>query len=317
VVARNAGLAKAARRSLGNVDARGELSAYPYPKSKLTKEDAMKLPYASRIKVLMVSVLLVAAVGLSGCANLPIDLSALPFDLPFLAPTPTFTPTPIPTPTPTPEPTATPRPGETPIPPTPTPVPTPQVTIPDGFTPVMDANLGYSLAVPRGWTALDLRGQQFQQLANTFGMGAQLEPLNEFLASPEGESLGVIYVTDLMGAMFGGLPTGLNVFVLDVPGATPEWLLGLIEANLEANAAMLGDAQIEDISTAVINNIPGVRGTATVDLSSQGLNAKVFAKVVGLIANDKVYILTLVTQEGNRAAKEPQFDQIIGTFRPE
>lgn len=277
----------------------------------------MKLPYRSRTGILMVAVLLAAAVAISGCAALPIDLSALPFELPFLAPTPTFTPTPVPTPTPTPEPTPTPRPGETPVPPTPTPVPTPQVTIPEGFTVVTDDNLGYSLAVPRGWTALDLRSAQFQNLANTFGMGAQLEPLNDFLASPEGESLGVIYVTDLMGAMFGGLPTGLNVFVLDVPGATPEWLLELIEANLEANAAMLGDVQIEDINTAVINNIPGVRGSAVANLSSVGMNASVFAKVVGLVANDKVYILTLVTQEGSRADKEPVFDQIIGTFRPE
>ena len=59
----------------------------------------------------MVGVLLVAAVAFSGCAALPIDLSAIPFDLPFLAPTATFTPTPVPTPTPTPEPTPTPRPG--------------------------------------------------------------------------------------------------------------------------------------------------------------------------------------------------------------
>ena len=281
----------------------------------------MKLPYRSKSGAIMVGVLLAVAVAVSGCAvdtsALPIDLSALPFDLPFLAPTPTFTPTPVPTATPMPEPTATPKPGETPIPATPTPVPTPQVTIPDGFTPVVDANLGYSLAVPRGWTALDLRSAQFQNLANTFGMGAQLGPLNDFLASPEGDGLGAIYVTDLMGAMFGGLPTGLNVFVVDVPNATPEWLLELIQTNLEANSAMLGDVQIESINTDVINNIPGVRGSATADLSSRGMNAKVFAKVVGLVANDKVYILSLVTQEGSRADKEPVFDQIVGTFRPE
>lgn len=281
----------------------------------------MKLPYRSKTSVLMVGILLAVAVAVSGCAvdtsALPFDLSALPFEVPFLAPTPTFTPTPVPTPTPTAEPTPTPKPGETPIPPTPTPIPTPQVTIPDGFTPVMDSNLGYSLAVPRGWTSLDLRSAQFQNLANTFGMGAQLGPLNDFLASPEGDGLGAIYVTDLMGAMFGGLPTGLNVFVVDVPGATPEWLLELINTNLDANSGMLGDVQIEDINTAVINGIPGVKGSAVADLSSQGMNAKVFAKIVGLVANDKVYILTLVTQEGSRADKEPAFDQIVGTFRPE
>ena len=47
------------------------------------------------------------------------------------------------------------------------------------------------------------------------------------------------------------------------------------------------------------------------------MNASVFAKVVAIIANDKIYILTLVAQDNQRAAKEPVFDQIIGTFRPE
>ena len=107
------------------------------------------------------------------------------------------------------------------------------------------------------------------------------------------------------------------MFVIDVPGATPEWLLGLIEANMEASADMLGDVEVHDLNTAVINNIPGVRGSATADLSSVGMNAKAFAKVVGLVANDKVYVLTLVTQDTNQAAKEPVFDQIIGSFRPE
>ncbi len=281
----------------------------------------MKLPFASKSKALIGVMLLVTVVTVSGCAvdlsALPVDLSALPFDIPFLAPTPTYTPTPIPTPTITPEPTATPKPGETPIPPTPTPVPTPLVTIPGDFSPVVDDNLGYSFAVPRGWTALDLRSAQFQNLANTFGMGAQLEPLNEFLASPEGDMLGAIYVTDLMSAMFGGLPTALNVSVIDAPGATSDWLLELITSNLEANSSMLGDVQIEDINTAVINGMPGVKGSAIADLSSQGLGSKVFVKVASVIANDKIYIMTMLTEEGNRADKEPGFDQIIGTFRPE
>jgi hypothetical protein len=286
-----------------------------------TKEDLMRKPFGSTLelmpKTVLASTLLVLALGLAGCAGMPIDLSALPFDLPFLAPTPTFTPTPVPTPTNTPEPTPTPRPGETPVPATATPVPTPQVTIPDGFTPVADENLGYSLAVPGGWSELDLRSSQFQNLANTFGMGAQLEPLNAFLESPEGEALGVIYITDLMAAMFGGLPTVLNVSVIDAPGQTPESLLTWLEGMIEANASMLGDATIESLETATVNNLPAVRGVATADLSQVGMNAQVFGKVVALIANEKVYILTLVTQESQRAAKEPAFDQIIGTFRPE
>jgi len=252
-------------------------------------------------KTMLASTLLVLALVMAGCAGLPFDLSQLPFDLPFLAPTPTFTPTT----------------GETPIPATATPVPTPKVTIPNGFSPVVDDRLGYSFAVPGGWSELDLRSAQFQNLANTFGMGAQLGPLNDFLASPEGEALGYIYVTDLMSAMFGGLPTVLNVTVIDAPGQTPESLLTWLESMIEANASMLGDAKIEALETATVNGLPAVRGTATANLASVGMNVSVFAKVVALIANDKVYILTLAAQDTQRAAKEPSFDQIIGTFRPE
>ncbi len=281
----------------------------------------MRKPFGSTPKLMpktvLASTLLILALTMAGCAGMPIDLSALPFDLPFLAPTPTFTPSPVPTPTNTPEPTATPRPGETPIPATATPVPTPQVTIPEGFAPVLDENLGYSLAVPGGWSELDLRGAQFQNLANTFGMGSQLGPLNDFLASPEGEALGVIYVTDLMSAMFGGLPTLLNVTVIDAPGQTPESLLTWLEGMIDANASMLGDATIESMETATVNGLPAVRGSATANLASVGMNASVYAKVVALIANDKVYILTLGAQLDQRAAKEPAFDQIVGTFRPE
>jgi hypothetical protein len=281
----------------------------------------MKVSKQSKItansRLMLASVVVVVALALGGCAGLPFDLSQIPFASMFLAPTPTFTPTPVPTPTPTPEPTNTPRPGETPIPATSTPVPTPQVTIPQGFTPVVDEERGYSLAVPGGWTALDVRSAQFQNLANTFGMGGQLAPLNDFLASPEGESLGVIYVTDLMAAMFGGLPTALVTFVVDAPGATPESVMELIQANLDANASMLGDVEIRDLNTATINNLPGVRGAVVADLSSVGMAQTVFAKVAALIANDKIYILALVTPNDKQAANEPVFDQIIGTFRPE
>ena len=158
-----------------------------------------------------------------------------------------------------------------------------------------DENLGYSLAVPGGWSELDLRSAQFQNLANTFGMGAQLGPLNDFLASPEGDALGVIYVTDLMSAMFGGLPTLLNVTVIDAPGQTPESLLTWLEGMIDANASMLGDATIESMETATINGLPAVVVSATANLASVGMNASVYAKVVALIANDKVYILTLAS----------------------
>ena len=272
---------------------------------------------SKRVKqTILVSSMVIVALALSACAGMP-DLSQVPFVSQFI-PTPTpLPPTATPIPSPTPEPTNTPKPGETAVPATATPIPTPQVTIPQGFTPVKDTERGYSLAVPGGWTPLDLRSAQFQQMAGTFGMSGQLGPLNDFLASPQGKILGVIYMTDIANALFGGLPTLLNVTVIDAPGYTPDTAKELIDANLKANASMLGDVKIGELTTATVNGLPAVRGTASADLTKVGVKAQVYAKVVGLIANDKIYILTLGTQANQQNAKDPIFDQIIGSFRPE
>ena len=270
----------------------------------------------SRRMLLGVSMMVVMALMLGGCSGMP-DLSGLPFIGTLFGPAEAPTPTPAPTPTNTPEPTATPKPGETPIPATATPVPTPQVSIPDGFSPVVDDTLAYSLAVPRGWSALDLRGAQFQNMAGTFGMGAQMGPLNDFLASDAGKSLGVVYITDIMAALSGGLPTLLNVSVIDSPGLTPSTAVTWLQGVIDANASALGGATIENLSECTVNGMPAVCGTATANLASFGINSELFAKVTGIIANDKIYVLTLATTTNNRASKEPVFDQIIGTFRPE
>jgi hypothetical protein len=246
--------------------------------------------------------LLVAVALLVGCVGINIA-----------APPPTPTPTPVPTPTPTP----TPEPTKPPVAAAAAPAATPQVTIPTGFTPVKDNRLGYSLATPGGWRELDLRGAQFQQMASMLGMGDQMGPLNDFLNSDAGQMLGKIYITDLTAAIMGGLPTVLAVTVADAPSYTPEAAKQLVEGLLKSNASMLGDVQIAAVEATTINNLPAVRTSATANLASVGMNATVYAKVVGLLANDKIYVLALVTQEAQRGAKDPVFDQIIGAFRPE
>ncbi|MBX3011693.1 MAG: hypothetical protein KF832_09290 [Caldilineaceae bacterium] len=225
-----------------------------------------------------------------------------------------------PTPTPTAAPTLT---------PTPTPVaeqgvssaalaiPTPQITMPTGFTVVQDDRLRYSFAVPSGWRALDLQSTQSRTIAGMVGLGEQLEQLNTFLASPAGQMIGVIYVTDLMTAMFGGFPTILNVAVVDAPGYTAERASAVVQEAIETNLSALGEVEIGAIETVTVNNLPALRSTATADLASIGMNTTIFGKVVGLLANDKVYIMTLVAQGDQQATKEPIFDQIIGSFRPE
>jgi hypothetical protein len=268
----------------------------------------MKVLHRTRSQSLRwVTALLIAAIVLAACGGAP-----------AAAPEPTATPTPAPTATPTPEPTPTPESEPTAEPEAEAAaVATPQVTIPSGFSPRVDEVRGYSLALPRGWTDLDLRSSQFQGMASTFGLGDQLGPLNEFLATPEGEAIGLVSMTDLTAVMFGGLPTLLNVSVIDAPDVTADALVEFLTANIEANQAALGDVTIESLEAATINNLPGVRGVVVADLSQVGMDAQLYAEVVGLIANDKVYVLTLATPAANRADKEPVFEQIIGTFRPE
>jgi hypothetical protein len=276
----------------------------------------MQLPRRTKSsRALIVTLLLAAALALTGCGAS--DMGDLPFVGQFFAAPEAPTATPAPTATNTPEPTPTPQPGETPLPATATPIATPEVTVPGDFTPVVDDALAYSLAVPRGWSALDLRGSQFQNLANTFGMAGQLGPLNDFLESDMGKQLGAIYVTDITKALFGGLPTVLNVFVLPAPGMTPADTVAYVNGLLESNASMLGDVNIENMSECTVNNLPAVCGTATANLASVGFNAELFVKITALIANDNLYILTLATTLDDRGGKEPIFDQIIGTFRPE
>jgi len=223
-------------------------------------------------------------------------------------PTPTLTPTPLPTATPTPASvSAAGRSASA----------TPQVTIPAGFTVVNDERLHYSFAIPSGWTALDLQGTQVRTVAGLLGMGEQIDQLNQFLASPAGQGIGLIYVTDLMSAMFGGLPTLLNVSVIDAPSLTAEGALALVQQTIESNLTALGDVQMDALEATTVNNLPAVRGRATANLAAVGIDNSLFGKVVGLLANDKIYILTLVTPADQQATKEPIFDQIIGSFRPE
>jgi hypothetical protein len=257
-----------------------------------------------RLRLVAVVAALFSLLLLTACGGM---LGSIPG---FAEPTPTATPTPLPTATPTPVSVRAADAGRAAS-------ATPQVTIPDGFTVVNDERLHYSFAIPSGWTALDLQGTQVRTVAGLLGMGEQIEQLNQFLASPAGQGIGFIYVTDLMSAMFGGLPTLLNVSVIDAPGLTAEATLTLVQQTIESNLAALGEVKIDALQTATVNNLPAVRGRATANLAAVGIDNSIFGKVVALIANDKIYIMTLVTPANQQATKEPIFDKIIGAFRPE
>ncbi len=222
-------------------------------------------------------------------------------------------------------PTATSTATATKLPPTPqsrtqptaisTPRPTPTVVIPSGFTVVTDSARGYSLALPRGYTTVDLRSAQFRNLANAVGMGGQMATLNEFLDSPAGQSVGILAASDLSGMIFGGLPTIAQVTVVNAKGASQDTAQASINSLLTGQGGFLSNPVIETMENVTINNLPGVRATVTGSLA--GANRAMVGKVVGLLANDKFFVLIQLTEASKKATKEPIFDQIIGTFRPE
>lgn len=196
-----------------------------------------------------------------------------------------------------------------------TPRPTPIVVIPSGFTKQTDSGRGYSLALPRGYTLLDLRSAQFRNLANTVGMGGQMASLNEFLDSPAGQSVGILAASDLAGMIFGGLPTIAQVMVVDAKGASQDTAQVSINSLLTGQGGFLSNPVIETMENVTINNLPGVRATVTGSMA--GSNRAMAGKVVGVLANDKFFVLMQLTEATKLTAKEPIFDQIIGTFRPE
>ncbi|MBX3051580.1 MAG: hypothetical protein KF753_08915 [Caldilineaceae bacterium] len=247
--------------------------------------------------------------------------TASPSALPAAMQEETATKTPMPSPTATATPatvssaTVTPTPARAKATHTPTPRPTPVVVIPNGFTKQVDETRGYSLAFPSGYTKLDLRSAQFRNLANAAGMGGQMATLNEFLDSPAGQSVGILAASDLAGMIFGGLPTIAQVMVVDAKGASQDTAQVSVEALLSGQGGFLSDPVIQSMENVTINNLPGVRATVTGNLA--GANRPMAGKVVGLLANDKFFVLIQLTQASKLAAKDPIFDQIIGTFRPE
>ena len=92
-------------------------------------------------------------------------------------------------------------------------------------------------------------------------------------------------------------------------------MLALVNANMDI-ADQVG-AEVEPATLEVVNNLPAVVSSGSADLSSVGLPQTVNVKAVGLLANDRVYLLTLVARAAAFDTNETVFDQIVGTFRPE
>ncbi len=278
---------------------------------------------------MVVLIVLVAALVFAGCNRRqqaePTATSPPPTDTP-VPPTdtpvpPTDTPTPVPpTDTPEPEPTATPEPEpeptDTPVPePTATPAPVPRVSIPSGWATVKNDRLGYSFAVPRGWSVFDLQSGQLSQIMR-FVSPEAAQQVDDALTGPGGENAGHLAV---QLAIFSRPPIAAMAGVGIFPGLdddiSSERLVEWLESQLEGLPLPI-PVEVQSLEAGTTNNLPSINGVATADLASQGLfNAHI--TITALRANDTAYILVVAVPQNQVQNRANEIKAIVGTFRPE
>ncbi|MDE0079649.1 MAG: APA family fibronectin-binding glycoprotein [Caldilineaceae bacterium] len=276
---------------------------------------------------MVVLIVLVAALALAGCNRRqqaePTATSPPPTDTP-VPPTdtpvpPTDTPTPVPpTDTPEPEPTATPEPEpeptDTPAP-TATPAPEPKVSIPSGWAAVKNDRLGYSFAVPRGWSVFDLQSGQLSQIMRFVSPDAAKQ-VDDALTGPGGENAGHLAV---QLAIFSRPPIAAMAGVGIFPGLdddiSSERLVEWLENQLEGLPLPI-PVEVQSLEAGTTNNLPSINGVATADLASQGL-FDAHITITALRANDTAYILVVAVPQNQVQNRANEIKAIVGTFRPE
>ena len=284
--------------------------------------------YSAQPSYMVVLIVLVAALALAGCNRRqaeptatsvpPTDTPVPPTDTP-VPPTdtpvpPTDTPTPVPptdTPVPEPEPTDTP----TPAPPTATPAPEPRVSIPNGWTKVENERLGYSFAVPRGWSVFDLQSGQLSQIMR-FVSPEAAQQVDEALTGPGGENAGHL---GIQLAIFSNPPiaamTGVGIFPNLDDDISSESLVEWLTEQLESLPLPV-PVEVQSLEAGTTNNLPSIHGVASADLASQGL-FKAHIVITALRANDTAYILINAVPANQAQNRQGEIDLIVGTFRPE
>jgi hypothetical protein len=270
---------------------------------------------SAKSSYMVVLIVLVAALALAGCNRRqqaePTNTPVPPTDTPV---PPTDTPTPVPptdTPVPEPEPTDTP----TPAPPTATPAPEPRVSIPNGWTKVENERLGYSFAVPRGWSVFDLQSGQLSQIMR-FVSPEAAQQVDEALTGPGGENAGHL---GIQLAIFSNPPiaamTGVGIFPNLDDDISSESLVEWLTEQLQSLPLPV-PVEVQSLEAGTTNNLPSIKGVASADLASQGLfNAHIV--ITALRANDTAYILIVAVPDNQAKNRQQEINLIVGTFRPE
>ena len=191
----------------------------------------------------------------------------------------------------------------------------PAANLPRFWIPIVDGRLGYSLAVPFNWLALDLQAGDLDQLAGLLGDQTATQQLQAFLDTPEGEKLGVFAVEPDPESMYTLpiFPTFLIVSAAPLPDDLndEEWL-----ALAEKSIPSWGDTQLLTVETGTSNGLPVIRAVAAIRLGDPSHLLTAHLDITILRANQTAYLLAIASRP-DAAANQPVIEQIVDSFRVE
>ena len=180
---------------------------------------------------------------------------------------------------------------------------------------VMNERLGYSFAVPRGWSVFDLQSGQLSQIMR-FVSPEAAQQVDDALTGPGGEYAGHLGV---QLAIFSRPPiaalAGVGIFPNLDDDISSDRLVTWLESQLESLPLPI-PVEVQSLEAGTTNNLPSIQGVASADLASQGLfDAHIV--ITALRANDTAYILIVAVPENQVSNRQAEINAIVGTFRPE
>ena len=188
--------------------------------------------------------------------------------------------------------------------------------LPRFWIPIVDARLGYSLAVPFNWLAFDLQAGDLDQATGLLGDESATQQLQTFLHTPAGENLGVFAVESDPESMYSVpfFPTFLIVSTAPLPDdlTDEEWF-----ALAEKSIPSWGDAQLITVETGTSNGLPVIRAVAAIRLGDPSHLLTAHLDITILRANQTGYLLAIASRPDAAAANQPVIEQIVDSFRVE
>jgi hypothetical protein len=193
------------------------------------------------------------------------------------------------------------------------------VEIPRGWKRIEDDRLGYSLAVPFPWVTFDLKDGFQHPIAERLVGEEALAALRHSLETPyvtDVLDIGVMAIEPDLSELFARPPFPLFLNVSRAHAFdefTGDELVAVVDMAIEP----FSDVQVHSIEAETVNGWPAVQAVASLDLRRNlEIDLELNFVFTFVQANQKTYLLTMVTRAEKAEAKQELIDQIVGTFQP-